>query len=449
MKSSYSNSCLAGCKVLLLIGSYLISEVLFPSAASAATVAPGISQLNPVGGGVALVETRDFPRLMGMNIASDNFHIPAYQADLARLNVVILGFYPGWNKIKSLQPIRDAVRAIKILNPQILIGNYTILNEAQGSEPRYAMYRDKAFKLDKENWWLRKADGNKTQWTDKYDAWDINITEWTTPDFNNMRYPEWLADRDYRFFFGLVPEFDIWYFDNVMDYQRVEKADWDLDGQDDLGKSPRIEAAFQLGMAAHWAHARKLSANLLFMGNTNNDLSSPIYVNQLQGAFLEGLMGRTWSLETWAGWGKMMERYNKVFSNLASPKLVGFNVHGKLGDYRFFRYAFTSCLLNDGYFSFTDEKQGYSSVPWFDEYDFKLGKAISPPQTRPWKDNVYRRDFTQGIILVNPGQTPANVTIEAGFRHLKGAQAPLINDGQSVRQISIPPRDGLVLVRGN
>ena len=42
------------------------------------------------------------------------------------------------------------------------------------------------------------------------------------------------------------------------------------------------------------------------MGNTDGDLSEPEYAGQLEGAFLEGLMGKSWSIETWGGWSKVM-----------------------------------------------------------------------------------------------------------------------------------------------
>ena len=63
----------------------------------------------------------------------------------------------------------------------------------------------------------------------------------------------------------------------------------------------------------------------------------------------------------------MMQRYHTVMTNTRAPHLVGFNVHGQTNDYRFFRYAYTSCLLEDGCFCFTDAKKEYSSVAWFDD----------------------------------------------------------------------------------
>ena len=49
------------------------------------------------------------------------------------------------------------------------------------------------------------------------------------------------------------------------------------------------------GEAMHWTAARALAPRLIFMGNPDNDLSFPEYKGKLQGAFLEGMMGKSWS----------------------------------------------------------------------------------------------------------------------------------------------------------
>jgi hypothetical protein len=71
-----------------------------------------------------------FPRLMGMNIGAKNYDDPAYQSQLARLDVVILGFYKGW---KPGYGMAKVVRNLKELSGgKILVGQYTILNECEG-----------------------------------------------------------------------------------------------------------------------------------------------------------------------------------------------------------------------------------------------------------------------------------------------------------------------------
>lgn len=423
-----------------------VDRYAFKSFLICASVTVGIWSQVAAGGGAA---TATFPRLIGMNIGVKNYQDASYQKDLSRLDVVILGFYKGWNPSgyapNATLAIQKAVRAIKAQNPRILVGQYTILNEAY-DEPNDTATVDLRDKLYANKWWLLNAAGQKVQWTSRFSAWDINYTTWTRPDADGQRWPQWLAERNYATFFRDIPGFDIVYFDNVMTPPRI-RADWNLDGRDDDPRSPSILAAHHAGHLAHWNHIRKLHPKALLMGNPDNDLANAEWRNQLNGAFLEAIMGESWSVETWGGWPKMMERYRAVLANTRPPKIVGFNAWGAPDDYRFFRYAYTSCLLDDGYFSFTDKSRGYSSVPWFDEYNHKLGNALSGPPSAAWSQGVWRRDFQHGIVLVNPTTVTRIVTVESGLRRLAGSQDPAVNNGSAVSQVILGPKDGIVLAR--
>jgi hypothetical protein len=394
-------------------------------------------------------ETTSFPRLMGMNIGAKNYDDARYQEDLSRLDIVILGFYRGWHPPgyapNSTEAIRKTVQAIKARNSDILVGQYTVLNEAY-DDPGDVSTLDLRDKLYAERWWLLNAAGRKVQWTAQYSTWEINFTPWSKADAEGRRWPQWLAERNYAVLFRDLPEFDIVYLDNVMTRSRV-KGDWNLDGRDGDPADPTFLAAHRAGHAAHWRRIRELQPEALLIGNTDDDLSNTEWRNQLDGAFLEGLMGERWSIETWGGWDAMMARYRAALANTTPPNIVGFNVSGAVDDYRFFRYAFTSCLLDDGYFSFTDKARVHSSVPWFDEYDHKLGKAVSAPPTAPWSQGVWRRDFEHGIVLVNPTSRTRTVMVEPGLRRFTGRQDPKVNDGSADSQVRLRPKDGLVLVR--
>jgi hypothetical protein len=388
-----------------------------------------------------------YPRLLGMNVGAKNYDDPSYQERLARLDAVILGFYPGWKGDRDGSKMRAVVQQLKRRNPGLKVGQYTVLNEAGDDPKANAADRDKYEKLDQAKWWLRNAAGAKQQWSSDYGTWDINITRFAAPDANGDRYPQWLAKRDMQTYFSRVPEFDIWYFDNVMATSRVAAADWRGNGRDTPGKDAEVASAFRQAMADEWAQARKLDPKIILMGNVDSDLSQPEYKGRLQGAFLEGMMGRSYSPEGRQGWGAMMARYLGVFPNLLEPKMVGFNVAGRPDDYRFLRYALASCLLGDGYFSFTDAKAGYSSVPWFDEYDQRVGKAAEPSPSKAWRDGVWRRRYDDALVLVNPDAQPHTVALEPGWRRFKGAQASDVNDGQPAREVTLAPRDGLLLVK--
>ena len=171
------------------------------------------------------------------------------------------------------------------------------------------------------------------------------------------------------------------------------------------------------------------------------------YKHRLNGAFLEGLMGLRWSIEKRVGWKDMMKVYHSAMAGTLPPHIVAFNVWGNPTDYQFFRYAFTSHLLNDGYFSFTNRKRGYSGAPWFDEYDLLLGKAVEPPQHHPDKEQYYRRRFENAIVYVNPTWKTLRIDMPAGYRRFRGKQDPEVNNGSSKSPLLLRSKDGIILVK--
>src|SRR6195256_284753 len=67
------------------------------------------------GGGETAAAT--FPRLMGLNIGAKNYQDVDYQKELARMDVVILGFYRGWQPAgyapTATLAMRRVVKALK------------------------------------------------------------------------------------------------------------------------------------------------------------------------------------------------------------------------------------------------------------------------------------------------------------------------------------------------
>jgi hypothetical protein len=78
----------------------------------------------------------------------------------------------------------------------------------------------------------------------------------------------------------------------------------------------------------------------------------------------------------------------------------------------------------------------FPGTVWFDN--------VTVCQTVP---EVWRRDFTGGTSLVNASDSAATVDLGGTFRKIKGTQAPAVNDGSLVTAVTIPAKDGLVLLR--
>jgi len=381
-----------------------------------------------------------FPRLMGMNIGAKTYDKPEYQAALAAYDVVILDFPPDWRKGRGGDPIREVLKRLKTLNPGLLIGQYSTISDG----PLWS--EDRVRKLEETNWWLRDARGERARWTSEYKTYDVNITDWAKPDDRGRRYAEWLVERDFGLLHRGRPEFDIWFMDNATARPQVKQADWDGDGRDDSHTDPRIAAAFRAGHARSWRRIRQIDPKAMIVANTD-DVSSREFSGQLDGAFLEGLFGKSWSLGTWAGWQQVMDRYHAAVRHVRSAKLVGFGVVGRDDDHRLLRFTLCSCLMDDGCFAYSSAQQQYSSAPWFDEFEAKLGRALDPPQLRPVHGPVFQRRFERGVALVNPSGEAVNVPVASGLRLLKGRQAPQVNTGESVRTLRLPAHDGRVLVQ--
>ncbi len=407
----------------------------------AAAAAAGTLQLPSVQGASARAFAPGFPRLMGMNIGEKRYHEPAYQAELSRYHVLVLDFFAGWRQGRGIaDPIGDAVRAIKAHNPRIRIAQYSTLVDGQ------LQMADKVRKLDEARWWLHNSRGERLRPAEPYQTYDANITEWAPPDEEGRRYPEWVVERDHRLFHQRVPEFDIWYLDNSTSQPLVQRADWDGDGRDDANTDPRIARAFRLGHVRGWKRIRQLQPEAWIMANSD-DISSPEYSGQLNGAFMESLYGKSWSLGTWGGWDKVMARYRKTMQHTIAPRLVGFGVVGRADDWRLMRFGLASCLLDDGYYAYSTLERQFSTAPWFDEFDADLGRPVDPPALEAWQGPVYRRRFERGMALVNPSLLPATVDVGPGWRHLRGRQDPEVNSGRPAVRVTLPSRDGVILLR--
>jgi hypothetical protein len=60
---------------------------------------------------------------------------------------------------------------------------------------------------------------------------------------------------------------------------------------------------------------------------------------------------------------------------------------------------------------------------------------------------VYRREFEHGIVIVNATDSVQRLAFDEEFERVHGTQDPVTNDGSIVSEITMPPRDGAILLR--
>ena len=395
-----------------------------------------------------------FPRLAGVNNgAPQNYWEPAYQAKLAKLNWSLLAIWVGWG-VTSDTTMEQVVRSIKAINPDTRVFLYeNPMEVAEGNAAASVVFE----KNDKMKWWayekgstgpyLLSLYGKQTQRS----QYQVNNTLFTPKDSSGYQQWEWHARWVVQQFYKPNPSIDGFFEDNVFWRPRID-ADWNRDGVTDSKDSPQSGKWLREALAKRFALFHTLMPGKLMIGNItdwgNSKSELTEYDQALNGGLIEGIIGKNYSVETWSTWAEMMRWYRKTMAAVAEPKLVAFHQVGTVTDYKGMRYGLASCLLDNGYYAFSDETKGYSGVPWFDEYDFKLGKAVKPPATVEWQKGVYRRDFENGIVLVNPkGNGTVEVTLEEDFRRLTGKQDPAVNNGALTRKVVLQDRDGIILKR--
>jgi Hypothetical glycosyl hydrolase family 15 len=402
-----------------------------------------------------------FPRLGGIeNGGLANYNDPSYQDQLARLSVMILKYWPGL--APGGESMESIVQAIKAKNPDALVFLYTNLDEEYPSSTNaMSGLREK---INAMNWWLHdglsvSADSlNLSDLTNLvpsfygHGEYTINSTPNTRKDASGEDSIDWITHWYVDNYYEPNPAIAGFFMDNVFTKPRVA-GDWDGNGVVLQPSDPKAAAALQAGYERWFSLTRQLMPGKYQIGNIGSWATGAAtvpagYDGMVNGGVLEAIIGKSYSTETWGGWSVMMQEYDTIMQVTAAPKLVIFNQWGDPTDYQAFRYGFASCLMNDGYYSFTSNSVGYYGVVWFDEYNAKLGAATGPPPTAPWQNGVWRRDFTNGIALVNPkGNGPQTVTLEKPFVKIKGTQDPAVNNGQTVTQVTLQDRDGIILLR--
>jgi hypothetical protein len=396
----------------------------------------------------AFAQKPPFPRIGAIWFSYQTYEDPAVQRQLARSEVAVISFWPGWEDGRGTT-IEQVIRNIKAINPRTKIFCY-ILNESIPADRR-PTYAELYAKLDASRWYLYPSGLSGAAVPNSWPGnVTLNNTLFAPRDGAGDRWVEWYAKWAVQRLAAPNPSLDGFFLDNVFVQPRVD-GDYNLDGSIDSKSNPTVGAWMRQGLREHFLVMNQIMPGKLQLGNVGEwgspQATTTEYQGLLNGGFMEALIGQSYSVETWGGWDAMMAWYRKTMNVLGEPKLGIFHQIGDPNDYRSFRYGFTSSLMDDGYYAFNADDM-YHDVLLFDEYNAQLGNATSAPPTSAWQKGVYRRDFANGIALVNPkGNGAQQVTLETDFRRLSGSQDSAVNNGQTVRTLTLQDRDGIVVMR--
>jgi hypothetical protein len=391
-----------------------------------------------------------FPRLGALWIGNQIYQDASVQQQLARGSISVISVYPG-SGAGTGTTVQQVIQNIKAINPNTLVFPYINDMEISSDQTANAALANIYAKLDSMNWYLYQNGGSGTIVNSQFPGANaINNTLFTPPDSNGDIWVTWYAKWAVQQYDVPNPALDGFFLDNVTWEPRVD-GDYNRDGITDSASNPTTATWVRQGFRKHFDTMHQLMPGKYQIGNVADWGAAaavfPELNQQLNGGLMEGMIGYSWSYETWGGWTTMMQAYRKVMAAMTTPQLLMFAQVGSATDYQSFRYGLASCLMDNGYYVF-NTSDAYGDAPAFDEYNASLGNSTSSPQTTAWQQGVYRRDFDNGIALVNPkGNGAQTVQLETSYKRLLGAQAPNVNNGQTVTSVTLQDRDGIILMK--
>jgi hypothetical protein len=371
----------------------------------------------------------------------------SYTANIAKLNMAILTVWPGYSS--NGMTMQQVIEGIKKINPNEVILLYQDINEMAVSPA--AVWSTDVSAINANHWWLYEKGDSGTRVNSWYGTgyYEVNTTIMYPRNSSNQWYVDWRAAWQVSTYAKPTPAADGFFTDNVFWAPRVN-GDWQQDGASDSDTNSTVRQWYRQGYV-HYLNDLKAAmpgkyqtGNIADWGGSSAVLTE--YNQVMQGGLMEGMIGQSWSNET-QGWSQLMAAYKKMMGAIAKPQLVIFQQDGSATDYQGMRYGLAACLLGNAYYDY-DVNDSSNAVTWFDEFNANLGAATSSPFPAAYQKGVYRRDFANGIALVNPkGNGTQTITLETNYKKLSGSQVPSINNGAVVRTVTLKDRDGLILMR--
>lgn len=360
-----------------------------------------------------------FPRIANYFL---NWNMVLSEAsELAKWDVVILD-------IEIQERHLDLIKKIRQINPDVILLAYITPQEIeQKALSSESSFRKKFASNLKEDWYLKNTKNEKLSW-------------WSGTYLLNI------ANKDYSNFLinylkNNVLSSGVWdgiFYDNAWDnitWFAGQDIDYNLDGKIDTG----LDQKWREGMQFLYNETNRLTNNkYLIVGNNAN----VVYKNELDGLMFENFNQLSWS--------QVMNNYKILRNN--SLNIVNNNTKntGKI-NYKDFRFGLVSTLMENAYYSYDFGDEDHGQNWWYDEYDANLGEALgdaySEKKLSTYVADIWRRDFTNGLVLLNSANEIKTVRLGGEYEKINGVQDRKINDGSIVSEVDIFGQDGLILLK--
>jgi len=333
----------------------------------------------------------------------------------------------------------------------------------------------------KDSWYLHDVEGKQVPF------YQLSDSRWTlaqnpsTPA--NEFLPRYLSEKVLQT--GLIDGiFYDWAFTHIswINHRKNKVSapiDIDNDGKEDSDE--KIDEVWTSGYLKMLKNSRKdFPVGTVILGNGGWN-TGPKYSNVLNGIMIEQFTEGEKGNPDLYGWRALMRTYSYYERKSLAPHLSMIMANDDSPEnVSLMRFALCSTLMFDGYFCFTNtNKMGaYRSNRWYDEYSVVLssGHSKKNPEYKGYLGNplskaydalnpkhdlqsavqskgnhaeerIWRRDFENGIVLVNPDTKEQKIELHGTFRKIRGTFDPKFNDGSVLSSLVMPPREGAILLR--
>jgi hypothetical protein len=431
---------------------------LFVAGACGSTAAPAPG---PVPGPVPVVDHPTFPRPAAVFLAQDA--LPPVE-ELARYDVVVVD-----NEWAHRDP--DHLRQLRARDPEVTLLAYVNLVDRPiqlGSREYYAnryvlwQFTDPTTSTFPRQWQARTASGAAVS---EYPETTMTNLSDQAPRVGGQTFGEygadWIADTVWASGMWDGIFLDVW-GDTIY---TVDRPRWDLAASGVDVPQDRIFGAdgpWARGLTAAEQRMRRRMPDAIIVANGDRTLRDGLLNGRAWESFTDTAADRslpqdlrTYLDVTSAGGARQPQVAMTINLRRAAP--------GSSQEFREARFRIAATLMQNGYWAPADD--GYGRLLHYDELDGAglgrgyLGAPVDPDPTpagvqQPFAGGagavgelVFRRDFANGIVLVNAGDAEQTVQLGGPFRKLGGAQDPAVNDGSTVTSVTIPAQDGLILLR--